>query len=59
MNILFEFKNTHWHNMFLPDCDGLLRLPGKSSGADKEVALAESKKIPVFHSIEEVEAYYE
>lgn len=32
-------------------CDCLLRLPGKSSGADREVALATSKGIPVFYNI--------
>ena len=34
-------------NIILPKCDRLLRLPGKSSGADFEVALAKSLKIPV------------
>jgi len=43
-----------YDNQFLPDCDALLRLPGESSGSDKEVALAMSLGIPVFHSIEEV-----
>lgn len=38
-------------NAFLPHCDALLRLPGESSGADKEVALAEKLGMPVFHDI--------
>ena len=36
-------------------CDCLLRLPGQSSGADKEVKFAESIGIPVFYSIEGLE----
>lgn len=35
-------------------CDALLRLPGKSSGADREVALAREIGIPVFHSVRDV-----
>lgn len=37
---------------FLPFCDYLLRIPGESSGADNEVAVAESLGIPVFFSVE-------
>ena len=32
-------------------CEGLLRLPGESSGADKEVAWAEANGIPVYYNI--------
>lgn len=32
-------------------CDVMVRLPGSSSGADREVALAESLGIPVLYSI--------
>ena len=39
-------------NAFLPTCDALLRLPGQSDGADKEVRLAELLGIPVFYSID-------
>ena len=35
-------------------CDALLRLPGKSSGADKEVELAKKNDIPVFYSVKEL-----
>ena len=31
-------------------CDAVLRMPGESSGADREVALAEQLGIPVFYS---------
>jgi hypothetical protein len=37
-------------------CDVLLRLPGESSGADAEVALAKEHGIPVFNSIKELTA---
>jgi len=45
-------------NEFIPLCDGLLRLPGDSNGADKEVKLAKRLKIPIFYSIDELENYY-
>lgn len=32
--------------------DAVLRLPGESSGADREVALATELGIPVYHSLE-------
>lgn len=38
-------------------CDALLRMPGTSSGADREVALATEIGIPVFRSPEEVIAW--
>ena len=38
-------------------CDCLLRLPGESSGADAEVALAVENNIPVFYSIGELTAH--
>jgi hypothetical protein len=39
-------------NAFLPHCDILLRLPGESAGADREVALAHKLRIPVVCGIE-------
>ena len=44
-------------NQFIPCCDALLRIPGESSGADKEVALARSLNIPVFYSQTNLEEY--
>lgn len=35
-------------------CDALLRLPGYSEGADREVAFANEIGVPVFHSVEEI-----
>ena len=42
---------------WVAQCDVLLRLPGESEGADREVAAAKSDGIRVFFSIEEVDAY--
>lgn len=39
-------------------CHALLRLPGDSSGADREVALARLKGIPVFESIEDLAQHF-
>lgn len=41
------------------DCDALLRLEGSSKGADREVELADSLGIPVFHAIPDAVTYYE
>ena len=35
-------------------CDALLRLPGESKGADREVILARSLGKPVYYSFEEI-----
>lgn len=37
-------------------CDAVLRLPGRSSGADKMVALAEQAGRPVYYDVAEVPA---
>lgn len=41
----------NWCLSWIPQCDALLRLPGNSPGADREVALAQSLHIPVYHDI--------
>ncbi|MFS0734724.1 DUF4406 domain-containing protein [Microbacterium sp. 1P10UB] len=38
----------------LQRCDAVLRLPGASKGADQDVAIAESRGIPVYRSLAEV-----
>ena len=38
----------------LQHCDAVLRLPGESKGADQDVAIANSRGIPVYHALEEV-----
>jgi hypothetical protein len=44
---------------WLEACDVLLRLPGPSSGADREIAAAKRMGIPVFHSVRELAAAME
>lgn len=38
-------------------CDAVLRLPGESTGADQDVAIAKRRGIPVYHHIEEIPGY--
>ncbi len=38
----------------LAKCDGVLRLPGASTGADQDVALAKARGIPVWHDLAEI-----
>jgi hypothetical protein len=37
---------------FISVCDALLRLPGYSAGADREVAFAKSYWVPVYYSVD-------
>lgn len=46
-----------WCLAWVDTCDGVLRLPGESPGADAECAFAGTKGIPVFHSVDEVVAW--
>lgn len=38
----------------LAHCDAVLRLPGESTGADQDVAIARSRGLPVYYRIEDV-----
>jgi len=38
----------------LSHCQGLLRIPGASNGADEDVRLAKVKGIEVYHTLEEI-----
>lgn len=38
----------------LEHCDAVLRLPGASTGADQDVAIARRRGIPVYHRLDEV-----
>jgi hypothetical protein len=38
----------------LQHCDGVLRLPGESRGADQDVAIARERGIPVYSSVDEI-----
>jgi len=40
----------------LTHCDAVLRLPGESTGADRDVAIAAERGIPVYHDVEEIPA---
>jgi len=40
----------------LQHCDAVLRLPGASAGADKDVEIARERGLPVYRTIEEVPA---
>jgi Domain of unknown function (DUF4406) len=60
-HILYPRPYEFWlalDNQFLPDCDAVLRLPGESSGADKEVALAEQLGLPIFYQIATLDAHF-
>ncbi|HEX4704374.1 MAG TPA: DUF4406 domain-containing protein [Pseudonocardiaceae bacterium] len=41
----------------LSHCDAVLRLPGESTGADTDVAIATERGLPVYHRIEDVPGY--
>lgn len=38
----------------LAKCDGVLRLPGASQGADNDTRIARERGIPVWHSLDEI-----
>ena len=38
----------------LQHCDGVLRLPGDSVGADQDVRIAQERGLPVWHRLEDV-----
>lgn len=38
----------------LQHCDAVLRLPGESSGADKDVEIALERGLPVYRSLDEI-----
>ena len=61
-HMLFPRPYEFWlelDNEFLPMCDGLIRLPGHSRGADQEVVFAESLRIPVFLGLEKLVAHFD
>jgi len=41
----------------LQHCNAVLRLPGESTGADQDVAIAVERGIPVFHRIEDIPGF--
>jgi hypothetical protein len=38
----------------LEHCDAVLRLPGESTGADQDVAIARRRGLPVYYSVDEI-----
>ena len=59
-NNLFPHEYEEWMKMcfaWLEKCDYVLRIPGESEGADREVTLAEEKEIPVFHDMRDLLQY--
>jgi hypothetical protein len=40
----------------LDHCDAVLRLPGESTGADQDVAIAQQRGLPVYYRLEDVPA---
>ncbi len=60
--MLFPRPYEFWldlDNEFLPVCQAVLRLPGPSSGANKEVQLAQKLGIPVFTEIDDLAKHFE
>jgi nucleoside 2-deoxyribosyltransferase len=58
LNLLWHAVTPHppefwykWDIEWLKKCDCLLRLPGRSSGADNEVAVAKEMGIPIFYEV--------
>jgi hypothetical protein len=41
----------------LHHCDAVLRLPGRSAGADQDVAIARERGLPVYHRVEDIPGY--
>jgi hypothetical protein len=41
----------------LEHCDAVLRLPGESTGADQDVAIAGRRGLPVFTRVEDIPGY--
>lgn len=55
--VRYQHPVQYWYDFdleWLKVCDGMVRLPGASTGADAEVAKAIEWGIPVFNSVEEV-----
>ena len=56
-HFIFPHKYEYWMGMnfkWVRRCDVVLRLPGKSNGADKEVALAKSLGKTVYFGIHQL-----
>ena len=47
-----------YDKLWIPKCNCMIRIPGPSNGADREVEAATFLEKPVFYSVEELDAYY-
>ena len=59
--IVYPHDYEHWmkHDIaWLEKCDALLRMPGASKGADREMAHARSLQIPVFLDLENMVLHF-
>lgn len=60
-NLLFSHEYEFWLNYdleWVAICNAILRMPGESNGADREVVLADSKNIPIFFDVESLHRYF-
>jgi len=60
-HLLFPRPYEFWLDLdhqFLPCCAAVLRLPGASNGADKEVQFAQTLGIPVFTEIDDLAKHF-
>jgi hypothetical protein len=60
-HITFPLPEEVWLELdfeWVRACDGVLRLPGESKGADMEVEVAKTANIPVFTKVEDIETYF-
>jgi nucleoside 2-deoxyribosyltransferase len=58
----YHHEAEFWYeydNIFLDRCDCVLRLDGKSWGADQEVKRARANGMPVLYTIDQLDTYYE
>lgn len=66
LNRYWDLRHPHSYSHWMDWClswlavaDAVLRIPGNSPGAEREVDYAEKHNIPVFSSIESLRSYYE
>ncbi len=55
-HLVFPHPYEYWLRLdlaWLKACDALIRLPGESSGADREVVWCETHAYPVYYSVDE------
>lgn len=55
-HLMYQHEYEEWlqlDQIWLERCEALIRLPGESSGADREVELARQRGLRVFYGLEE------